>query len=187
MERQTYEMQIAGLTRRLPLFPVSDDLTIAAFILFGDVEMTEAAAKALLEAAPEYDILFTAEAKSIPLIYEMAKQAGQNDYIIARKAMKVYMGDALSTNVNSITTLHLQQLFLGEDEVERVRGKRVLIVDDVISTGESLKSMEKLVEAAGGEIVGKMAVLAEGDAMDRDDIFALERLPLFNPDGTIKE
>jgi len=117
----------------------------------------------------------------------MAKQAGQNDYIIARKAMKVYMGDALSTNVNSITTLHLQQLFLGEEEVARVRGKRVLIVDDVISTGESLRSMERLVEEAGGEIVGKMAVLAEGDAMDRDDIFALERLPLFNPDGTIKE
>ena len=187
MERMTYEMEIAGLKRQLPLFPVSDDLYIGAFIMFGDVEITQAAAKALLEKAPEFDILVTAEAKSIPLVYEMAKQAGQNDYIVCRKGLKVYMGDAISTTVNSITTLRMQQLFLGEDEVERVKGKNVLIVDDVISTGESLRSIENLVQQAGGNIVGKMAVLAEGDAMDREDIVALERLPLFNPDGTVKE
>ena len=182
-----YEMTIAGKKRQLPLYPVSDSLSIAAFILFGDVEITEASAAALLEKAPEFDILFTAEAKSIPLIYEMARQAGQNDYIVARKGTKVYMTDPLSTGVRSITTQHEQFLFLGQEEAVRIKGKKVLIIDDVISTGASLDAMEELVKKAGGEIVGKMAVLAEGDAMDRPDITALERLPLFHPDGTVIE
>jgi len=179
-------MEIAGLERSLKLFPVSDDLSIAAFILFGDVEITQAAAAELLKRAPEFDILFTAEAKSIPLIYEMAKQAGMNDYVVARKAPKVYMENLITTDVDSITTVNTQTLCLGQAEADLLAGKRVLIVDDVISTGGSLLSMELLVKKAGGNIVGKMAVLAEGDAMDREDIVALERLPLFNPDGTIK-
>lgn len=179
-------MEIAGLERSLKLFPVSDDLSIAAFILFGDVEITQAAAAELLKRAPEFDILFTAEAKSIPLIYEMAKQAGMNDYVVARKAPKVYMENLITTDVDSITTVNTQTLCLGQVEADLLAGKRVLIVDDVISTGGSLLSMELLVKKAGGNIVGKMAVLAEGDAMDREDIVALERLPLFNPDGTIK-
>lgn len=179
-------MEIAGLERSLKLFPVSDDLSIAAFILFGDVEITQAAAAELLKRAPEFDILFTAEAKSIPLIYEMAKQAGMNDYVVARKAPKVYMENLITTDVDSITTVNMQTLCLGQAEADLLAGKRVLIVDDVISTGGSLLSMELLVKKAGGNIVGKMAVLAEGDAMDREDIVALERLPLFNPDGTIK-
>lgn len=181
-----HEMEIAGLKRELSLFPVSDDLCIAAFILFGDVEMTVAAAGELLELAPEFDIILTAEAKSIPLAYEMAKQAGMNDYIIARKGVKVYMENVITTEVDSITTNHVQKLCLGQAEVDRIKGKRVLIVDDVISTGASLESMELLVKKAGGKVVGKMAVLAEGDAMEREDIIALKQLPLFNRDGTIK-
>ena len=181
--KNSYTLKVAGLTRELPFFKVSDDLTIAAFILFGDVELTECCAKSLLEKAPEYDIMVTAEAKSIPLIYEMAKQAGANNYVIARKRPKVYMKNVISNSVNSITTKGEQNLYLGEDDVNLLKGKKVLIVDDVISTGESLAALEALVEKAGGNVVAKMAVLAEGDAIDRHDIIALEKLPLFDKDG----
>ncbi len=183
----TYEMEIAGLKRSLPLCPVSEDLYIAAFILFGDVEITVESAKALLSRAPEFDIMITAEAKSIPLIHEMARQAGRNKYIIARKGAKVYMTDTLSVDVNSITTAKMQTLIIDTEDAELMKGKRVLIVDDVISTGESLAALEKLVCEAGGNIVGKMAVLAEGDAANRDDIIYLKKLPLFHNDGTIIE
>ncbi len=176
-------MNIAGLQRELQLFKISDTLQIAAFILFGDVEVTKASAKALLQRAPEYDILFTAECKSLPLIYEMARQNGDDNYIIARKAPKLYMENLLTTEVDSITTANVQKLCIGQNEVDAIKGKRVLIVDDVISTGESLIAMETLVNKAGGKIVGKMAVLAEGKAKDRDDIIYLEPLPLFDADG----
>ena len=179
-------MTIAGLKRQLPLFKVADNLYIGAFIMFSDVEITKAAAAELLKKAPEFDIMVTAEAKSIPLIYEMARQAGVNDYVIARKGPKVYMENIISTEVDSITTAGIQKLVIGQKEIDMMKGKRVLIVDDVISTGESLKSIELLVNKAGGNIVGKMAVLAEGEAADRDDIIFLEKLPLFNEDGTIK-
>lgn len=181
--KKTYTMEIAGLKRDLPLFPVNEKLYIAAFILFGDVEITRACATELLKKAPEYDIMITAECKSIPLIYEMARQSGQNDYIIARKGPKIYMEDLISTNVDSITTAHTQTLCIGKKETELMKGKRVLIVDDVISTGESLAAIEELVKKAGGIIAGKMAVLAEGDAIDREDITVLAPLPLFNADG----
>lgn len=186
VNKMFYEMEIAGLKRKLQLFPVSDDTSIAAFILFGDVEITEAAARELLSLAPEFDIILTAEAKSIPLAYEMAKQAGMNDYIIARKGMKVYMEDVISVDVDSITTQHTQSLYLGKNEAEKISGKRILIVDDVISTGASLTAMENLVHKAGGTPAAKMAILAEGDAMNRSDITVLRQLPLFNNDGTIK-
>jgi adenine phosphoribosyltransferase len=178
-----YEVDIAGMKRSLKLFKVSDDLQIAAFILYGDVEITQHAAKELLARAPEFDIMLTSASKSIPLIYEMARQAGINEYIVALKSPKVYMGTPLSAALNSITTLHRQEIYIGEDDVEKLRGRRVLIVDDVISTGESLKALERLAEAAGGEIVAKMAVLAEGDAYDRTDITVLGKLPLFDADG----
>ncbi len=181
-----HEMTIAGVKRQLPLFPVTDDLYIGAFIMFGDVEITVESAKELLKKVPEFDIMCTAEAKSIPLIHEMARQAGHNDYVIARKGVKVYMKDIISTEVNSITTANTQKLYIGGDEADKMRGKRVLIVDDVISTGESLRAIEALVKEAGGNIVGKAAVLAEGDAVNRDDIIFLEKLPLFNPDGSVK-
>ncbi len=181
--KKYHTMNIAGLKRDLQLFRINDKLQIAAFILFGDVEVTKASASALLERAPEYDILFTAECKSLPLIYEMARQNGDDNYIIARKAPKLYMENLLTTDVDSITTANVQKLCIGQAEVDAIKGKRVLIVDDVISTGESLIAMETLVKKAGGTIVGKMAVLAEGDAKDRDDIIYLEPLPLFDGEG----
>ena len=184
---KVYNMEIAGLKRSLKLYKVCDGLCIAAFILFGDVEITKASAAELLKKAPEYDIMLTAECKSIPLIYEMARQSRQNNYIIARKGVKVYRDNVISTDVNSITTENMQHLYLGESDANALKGKRVLIVDDVISTGESLTSLEYLAKKAGGEIVGKMAVLAEGDAAERDDIIYLEKLPLFDEDGNIKE
>ena len=182
-----YEMNIAGLKRQLPLCKVTDDLYIGAFIMFSDVEITKACAEELLKKAPEFDIMITAESKGIPLAYEMARQVGVNDYIVARKGPKLYMQNIITTTVDSITTDHIQTLCIGQKDADMMRGKRVLIVDDVISTGESLKSIETLVNQVGGNIVGKMAVLAEGEAAERDDILFLEKLPVFNPDGTVKE
>ena len=181
-----HEMTIAGCKRQLPLCKITDDLYIGAFIMFGDVEITEACARELLKIAPEFDVIITAESKGIPLAYEMARQAGMNDYIVARKGPKLYMKNVVTTEVNSITTDHIQTLCLGQDEIDKMKDKRVLIVDDVISTGESLKSLEVLVNQVGGNIVGSMAVLAEGEAADRDDILFLEKLPLFNADGSVK-
>ena len=182
-----YEIEIAGLKRQLPLCPLSENLFIGAFVIFGDVELTVACARELNKLAPEHDILITAESKGIPLVYEMARQRGENNYLIARKSAKLYMKNIFSTTVRSITTAKEQTLCLDGDDAAAIRGKRVLIVDDVISTGESLMAVETLVNKAGGNIVGKMAILAEGDAQKRDDILFLEPLPLFNPDGTIKE
>ena len=181
-----YEMTIAGLKRQLPLCKITDDLYIGAFIMFSDVEITKACAGELLKAAPECDVIITAESKGIPLAYEMARQAGTDDYVVARKGAKLYMDNIITTEVNSITTDHIQTLCLGQKEADMMRGRRILIVDDVISTGESLLSLETLVKQVGGTIVGKMTVLAEGDAADRDDIIYLEKLPVFNADGTIK-
>ena len=180
-----YKMNIAGLERSLPLCKVSDDLYIAGFIMFNDVEITVACAEELLKLAPEFDVIVTAESKGIPLAYEMARQAGNKPYIVARKGAKLYMQDVVKVEVNSITTDHIQTLCLGRGEKEQIEGKRVLIVDDVISTGESLAAIEKLVEAVNGNIVAKMTVLAEGEAADRKDIIYLDYLPLFNADGTI--
>ena len=181
-----HTMTIAGLERNLPLCRVNDDLYIGAFVIFGDAPLTVACAAELLKKAPEYDYLITAEAKGIPLAHEMARQHGDADYFIARKHTKLYMTSVFESTVRSITTDAEQHLYLDGKDAEKMRGKRILIVDDVISTGESLRAIEALVEKAGGIIVGKMAVLAEGDACDRDDIIYLEKLPLFNPDGTVK-
>ena len=178
---KAYKMNIAGLERDLPLCRVTDDLYIGAFVIFGDPELTTACANALLDKAPEYDYLITAEAKGIPLVHEMARINGNQKYMLARKYPKLYMRDVVSVTVRSITTAKEQSLFL-----ELMKGKRIVIVDDVISTGESLKSLEELVRTAGGEIVGRMCILAEGDATKRDDIIYLHELPLFNADGTVK-
>ena len=182
-----HTMTIAGVTRDLPICKVTDDLYIGAFVIFGDVELTVATAGALLEKAPEYDYMISAEAKGIPLVHEMARQSGQNKYFLARKAPKLYMSGVFDVTVNSITTAKEQHLYLDTADADLMRGKRILIVDDVISTGESLAAIEKLVLAAGGIVAGRMAILAEGDAQDREDIIYLEKLPVFNADGTIKE
>ena len=181
-----YEMKVAGLTRQLPIFKLNDELSIAAFVIFGDVELTVACAKHMIEIMPEHDIMITAEAKSIPLIHEIARQKGDNTYIVARKGLKVYMKDPVSVEVNSITTTNKQTLYIDKSDMDKMNGKRVLIIDDVISTGESLRAIEKLVKIAGGVIAGKMAVLAEGDAKYRDDIQYLEYLPLLDAEGHVK-
>ena len=183
----TYPMHVAGLIRHLPICKVTDDLYIGAFVIFGDVELTVNCASALLKIAPEYDYMISPEAKSIPLIYEMAKQSGANKYFLARKSPKLYMRGVFESDVVSITTANPQKLYLDIDDAEIMRGKKILIVDDVISTGESLRAVEELVKKAGGIVAGKMAILAEGDAQNRDDILFLAPLPLFNQDGTIKD
>lgn len=183
----TYEIDIAGLKRELPICKVTDDLYIGAFVMFGDVELTVHCAEQLLKVAPEYDYLIAPEAKAIPLLYEMARQSGAEKYFLARKVAKAYMSGVFEVNVKSITTAAVQRLIIDTADAEQIRGKRMLILDDVISTGESLRAMEELVTAAGGIVAGRMAVLAEGDAINRDDIIVLAPLPLFNPDGTVKE
>ena len=173
-----YEMTIAGLKRRVPLFPVNEKLSIAAFIMFGDTEVTVASASELLEKCPDFDVLLTAEAKGIPLCYEMARQSGK-PYVVARKGKKIYMTDPVEFKLNSITTKNTQVMYLGQEDIAMLRDKRVLIVDDVVSTGESLAALEKIVEASEGKIVCQAAVLAEGDAAKRKDLVYLEELPLF--------
>ncbi len=183
-----YTMEIAGLKRDLPLCKITDNFYIAAFICFGDAEITVACAEELLKLVPadEYDYMLTAEAKSIPIIHEMARQSGAEKYFIARKGPKVYMPDPLKVSDRSITTQAEQALYLGRDDAELIRGKRILLVDDVISTGGSLRAMEELVNMAGGVVTGRVAVLAEGAAAERTDIKFLAPLPVFNADGTIK-
>ena len=182
-----YHMTIAGLERDLPVCKVSDSLYIGAFVIFGDQELTVAAARELLKKAPPYDYLITAEAKGIPLVHEMARQNGDKKYMLARKGPKLYMTGVFDVAVHSITTAKEQHLYLDTADAALMAGKRILIVDDVISTGESLSALEALVEKAGGNIVGRMAILAEGDAQNREDILYLEKLPLFHPDGTVRD
>ena len=174
-----YKMNIAGCERKLPLCPINESLYIGAFVIFGDPELTTACADELLKKAPEYDYIITAEAKGIPLAHEMARLAGNQRYILARKAPKLYMTGVMEVNVRSITTAKEQKLYLDTAEAALMKGKKVLIVDDVISTGESLKAIETLVEQAGGIVCGRATILAEGDATTRDDIVYLEKLPLF--------
>ena len=182
----TYEMDVAGLKRELPICKVTDDLHIGAFVMFGDVELTVHCASELLKLAPEYDYLIAPEAKAIPLVYEMARQSGANKYFVARKGAKAYMQGVFSVDVRSITTMGVQHLVLDTEDAKLIRGKRMLLVDDVISTGESLHALETLVTEAGGIVAGRMAPLAEGDAAERSDIIYLAKLPLFNADGSIK-
>ncbi len=181
----TYPMTIAGLKRELPICRVNDELYIGAFVIFGDCELTVACARELLKKAPAYDYLLTAESKGIPLAYEMARQAGDAKWLLARKGAKLYMQDVFGVEVKSITTANVQKLYLDGHDAALMKGKRVLIVDDVISTGESLHALEELVNQAGGEIAGRMAILAEGEAQERQDIIYLEKLPVFNAKGEV--
>ncbi|MBP3315042.1 MAG: adenine phosphoribosyltransferase [Clostridia bacterium] len=185
MEQKFYRMNIAGLDRDLPLCPISDSLMIGAFVIFGDPELTTACAEELLKRAPEHDFMISAEAKGIPLVHEMARLEGNKKYFLARKAPKLYMTGVFEAAVHSITTANDQKLYLDTADAEQMKGKKILIVDDVISTGESLKAIENLVEKAGGVICGKMTVLAEGDAQEREDLIYLEKLPLFDSEGNV--
>ena len=183
MEQKYYHMTVAGCERDLPICPLNDNLKIAGFVIFGDPELTTACAQALLDRAPEYDYLITAEAKGIPLVHEMARLAGNQKYFLARKNPKLYMTGVLDVKVRSITTAKEQHLYLDVADANLMKGKKILVVDDVVSTGESLRALEQLVEEAGGIICGRMAILAEGDAQDREDLIYLERLPLFDAEG----
>ena len=183
VKKMFYEMNVAGVKRDLPLCPVSDKLMIGAFVIFGDMELTTACAQALVDRIPAHDVMITAESKGIPLICEMSRLMNNERYVLARKSPKLYMKNVLKVEVNSITTDHKQTLCLDGDDAEYMKGKRVVIVDDVISPGESLHAMEGLLEHVGCEIVGRMAILAEGDAAERDDLIFLEKLPLFDGEG----
>ena len=178
-----YTMTIAGLERQLPICPLNDDISIAGFVIFGDPELTTACAKALLDKAPEYDYILTAESKGIPIAHEMARLAGNQKYFLARKHPKLYMEGVFEVTVRSITTAGEQKLYMDTADAEMMKGKKILIVDDVISTGESLRALETLVAQTGAEVAGRMAILAEGDAQTREDIIFLEPLPLFDNKG----
>ena len=173
-----YHMTIAGLERDLPVCKVSDSLFIGAFVIFGDQELTVAAAGELLKKAPAYDYLITAEAKGIPLAYEMSRQSGKQ-WIPARKGVKGYMADPVIVEDQSITTAGKQTLVIDKKDLDYMNGKRILVVDDVISTGGSLHALDALAARSSGTIVAQAAVLAEGDAAERKDIIFLEPLPLF--------
>ena len=185
MAQMYHKMKIAGIERALPLCPISDSLMIAGFVIFGDPELTTACARELLDRVPEYDYMISAEAKGIPLVHEMARLAGNQKYFLARKAPKLYMEGVFEVAVRSITTAKEQKLYLDTADAALMKGKRILVVDDVISTGESLAAIEALVEKAGGIVAGRMTILAEGDAQNREDLVYLEKLPLFDNNGNI--
>jgi len=176
---QYYEIDINGLKRQLHLVKVSDQLAIAAFIILGDVEAVSHCSKLLAERLPEVDVLITAETKGIPLVHEISRILEIPRYVVARKSVKTYMEEPLSVGVDSITTLEHQKLYLPREDLHLIQGKKVGIIDDVISTGESLKSLEELIEQAGGITTVKASILAEGDAIGREDIIYLQELPLF--------
>ncbi len=179
----TYEMTVAGVKRALPLCPLNDHMMIAAFVIFGDVELTCACARDLLKIAPDFDYMVAPEAKAIPLVHEMARQSGRNEYFLVRKKKKAYMDGVFEAVDHSITTEGEQKLYMDGADAKKMKGKRILVLDDVISTGGSLAAVENLVEQAGGIVVGKMAILAEGGAADRKDILFLDKLPLFDGQG----
>ena len=176
---KTYTLNVAGLTRELPIIKLSYDLSIASFVILGDTEIVRKTAPIIAKKLPEVDFIVTAEAKGIPLAYEISRVLNLNEYVVARKSVKAYMEEPIEVEVNSITTTNSQKLYLNNQDVKKIKGKRVALVDDVISTGQSLKALERLVEKAGGKVLAKAAILAEGDAKDRKDIIFLEALPTF--------
>ncbi|MDX8045553.1 phosphoribosyltransferase family protein [Gracilibacillus sp. S3-1-1] len=175
----TYTLTINGLTRELPIIPINEQLSIASFVILGDTELVCHVAPLLADKLPEVDYIVTAEAKGIPLIHELTKVLGMKHYILARKSVKAYMENPLIHQVNSITTDSEQLLCLDGKDSALLKGKKVAIIDDVISTGESILALEELVMQAGATVEAKAAILAEGDASERDDIIFLERLPVF--------
>ena len=176
---KTYTLNVAGLTRELPIIKLSYDLSIASFVILGDTEIVRKTAPIIAKKLPEVDFIVTAEAKGIPLAYEISRILNLNEYVVARKSIKAYMEEPIEVEINSITTTNSQKLYLNNQDAKKIKGKRIALVDDVISTGQSLKALERLVEKAGGKVLAKAAILAEGDAKDRKDIIFLEALPTF--------
>ena len=176
---KTYTLHVAGLTRELPIIKLSYDLSIASFVILGDTEIVRKTAPIIAKKLPEVDFIVTAEAKGIALAYEISRILNLNEYVVARKSIKAYMEEPIEVEINSITTTNSQKLYLNNQDAKKIKGKRIALVDDVISTGQSLKALERLVEKAGGKVLAKAAILAEGDAKDRKDIVFLEALPTF--------
>ena len=174
-----YTLKIGDLERKLPIIKLSEDLSIASFVILGDTEIVEKTAPLIAEKLPKIDYIVTAEAKGVPLAYEISKILNLKSYIVARKSVKAYMKDVIEAEVNSITTTNPQKMYLNGEDAEKIKGKNIALVDDVISTGESLSTIEDLVKKAGGNVVAKAAILAEGDAKNRKDIIFLQELPLF--------
>lgn len=177
--RESYLLSIAGLKRDLPLIQMNETLTIASFVILGDTELVCACAQLLVKKLPEIDLLVVAEAKGIPLAFELSRLLQQAHFVVARKSVKPYMGSVIEYELRSITTPTTQVLVLDEIDIQKIKGKRVALIDDVISSGASLEALEKLVLKAGGHVVTKAAICAEGDASKRDDIIFLEVLPIF--------
>jgi len=180
MANRTYALNVAGVKRSLPILNISSDLAIAAFVIIGDMELTQKAAAELAKKVPkETEILMTAETKGIPLVIEMARILNMPRYVVARKSIKGYMDKVIFVEDFSITTKGKQMLYVADNDADLLNGRKVLLVDDVISTGGSIKALQLLCEKAGGHVIGKAAILAEGDAKDRDDIIYLDSIPLF--------
>lgn len=178
--RETYAVEIAGVQRQLPLFQVKPGLKIAVLNILGDTELVEAAARALAEKlrSLSYDLLVTAEAKSIPLIHALSVQT-RKPYIVLRKAYKPYMGETIQAETLSITTGQPQTLYLDEKDRELVHTKRVILVDDVISTGSTLQGMRLVLGKAGADVIAESAIFTEGERSQWENIVALGHLPLF--------
>ena len=178
MDKNFYTIDIAGHKVDLPILPVSDTLSIAFFNLHGNQKLTELCGKELAQLAIGCDVLITAESKGLQLCHVMARELNQDFYAVARKSKKLYMQDGIQTSVKSITTGNEQTLYLSKHDADLIKGKKVAIVDDVVSTGGSLKGLEQIVNLAGGIIYKKAFVLAEGDAAERDDIVYLAKIPI---------
>ena len=179
-QHETYSVEIAGLRRNLRLFEIKPGLKIAILNILGDTELVQASAKVLSEKLKdlEYDVLVTAEAKSIPLAYALSVETNK-PYVVLRKTYKPYMGAALSAETLSITTGLPQTLILDEKDIDLMRGKKVIIVDDVISTGSTLQGMKMILEKAGSKVVAEAAIFTEGDRAQWMHIISLGHLPLF--------
>ena len=183
---QYFDFEIMGLKRKLPFVKVGDHLALASFIVLSDTELIQTVAPELMKRLPEVDVLMTAEAKGICLTYELSRLMGMKDFVVARKSRKPYMQNAVSHSVRSVTTQKEQTLWLDGCDAEKLRGKRVALIDDVIATGESIEAIENLAKTAGADVVARAAILAELQSVHRSDIIYLKEHFVFrpNPDGT---
>lgn len=182
-----YSITIGDTHRELPIMAISQDTAIASFVLLGDDELSNSAAKQLLPKLPkDFDYIVTMESKGIPLAHDLSLLTNHPRSIVIRKSVKDYMKDPLTTPVKSITTGKPQELVLNGEDARLIKGKKIILVDDVVSTGGSMKAASNLLQQVNANIIARVAILAEGDAAKRKDLIYLQPLPLFNLDGSIK-
>jgi len=177
-------LEVCGLHRKLPFVDLSEELAYASFVVISDTELITRAGEELAKYANGAEIILTIEAKGIALAYEISRQLGMQDFVVVRKSIKSYVKSYIQDAVCSITTQGEQKVFLDGADALKLQGKKVAIVDDVVSKGESLAAAERLVKAAGGTVCAKLAILAEGAAADRKDISFLQKLPLFRKENS---